>query len=131
MRNIISIEELEEDLQEKQARKDKILSSLESLFDDAGFTKKDDKNNISFEDTHRDIKALFSIYDTTFNYTAYITVEGDNSFTYSSKGDIEGIEEAAEKFLAEYNDLITLDISVGPSTEEEKVAEEDGSISED
>ncbi len=126
MRNIISLEELEEDLQEKQDRKDRILSSLASLFDDAGFTKKDDKkNNISFEDTNKDIKALFSIYDTTFNYSAYITVEGDNSFTYSAKGDIDGIEEAAEKFLAEYNDLLTLDISFDTPAEDEEVIEDD------
>lgn len=125
MSNVISIEELREDLEEQQKRKDDILTSLKELFDNAGFEYVEDKNTLNFEDTHEDLKALFSIYDTTFDYSAYITSESDNSMNYSLKGNIDGIEEAAEKFLAEYNDILTLDISQKKLPEDDEIEIED------
>ena len=125
MSNVISIEELREDLEEQQKRKDDILTSLKELFDNAGFEYVEDKNTLNFGDTHEDLKALFSIYDTTFDYSAYITSESDNSMNYSLKGNIDGIEEAAEKFLAEYNDILTLDISQKKLPEDDEIEIED------
>ena len=124
MSNVISIEELREDLEEQQKRKDDILTSLKELFDDAGFEYVEDKNTLNFEDTHEDLKALFSIYDTTFDYSAYITSETDNSMNYSLKGNIDGIEEAAEKFLAEYNDILTLEINQKKLPEDDEIEDE-------
>lgn len=106
MSDIKSIEELQEDLQEEQAEKDAIIDELDSLFDDAGFRKLDKMNNICYQQTKSEYKAQFSIEDTSFNYSCYISTNGDNAISYTAKGTMDGIVKAAYKFVAELNDIL-------------------------
>lgn len=106
MSNIISFEELEEALSDKVQKQKEVLSEVSSLFDDAGFFNTEQKNNITFQSTKRDVKALFSIDNTTYNYSYYITTEGDNSTNYSGKGNIDGVVDAAYKFIEQYSDIV-------------------------
>lgn len=106
MSEIKSLEELQEDLQEEQAEKDAIIDEIDSLFDDAGFRKLDKMNNICYQQTKSSYKAQFSIEDTSFNYSCYITTSGDNAINYTAKGTMDGIVKAAYKFIAELNDVL-------------------------
>ena len=101
-----SIEELQEDLQQEQDEKDAIITELDSLFSDAGFRKLDKMNNICYQQTKGDYKAQFSIEDTSFNYSCYITTTGDNAINYTAKGTMDGILKSAYKFIAELNDVL-------------------------
>lgn len=112
MDTIKSLEELQEDLQEVQAEKDAIVAELDELFGDAGFKKLDKMNNISYQLTKKEFKAQFSIEDTSFNYSCYITTDGDNSFNYTAKGTMDGITKAAYKFLEELDFTATNDDAV-------------------
>lgn len=106
-KDIIPLEELEEDLKEEHNENIKILDELKQLFNDAGFEEVSEMNNISFQDETDNIKAQFSIDNTTYKYTAYITKTDDNSFNYSLKGDKYQAVDAAMKFLGEYEDWNT------------------------
>lgn len=101
MDTIKSLEELQEDLQAVQAEKDAIITELDELFKDAGFKKIDKMNNISYQLTEFEFKAQFSIEDTTFKFSCYITTEGDNSFNYTAKGTMDNVVAGAHKFLEE------------------------------
>lgn len=101
MDTLKTLEELQEDLQSVQAEKDAIISELDELFKDAGFKKIDKMNNISYQLTEFEFKAQFSIEDSTFNFSCYITTEGDNSFNYTAKGTMMNVVNGAHKFLEE------------------------------
>lgn len=106
-KNIISLEELEEDLKEEQAENNAVLTELEDLFADSDFERVDDMNHISFQASSGDIKAQFSLDNSEFTFTCYISEVDDNSFNYSRKGTKHQAVAAAEKFLAEYDDWTT------------------------
>lgn len=106
-KDIIPLEELEEDLKEEQAENNAILTELEELFDETDFERVDDMNHISFQASSGDIKAQFSLDNSEFTFTCYISEVDDNSFNYSRKGTKHQAIDAAEKFLAEYDDWTT------------------------
>lgn len=106
-KDIIPLEELEEDLKEEQAENFAILDELTQLFDGADFKRVEEMNNISFQDSTDDVKAQFTVDNTTYNFTCYITKTDDNSFNYSRKGNKHQAIDAAEKFLGEYEDWNT------------------------
>lgn len=122
----ITLEELQDNLQQRTEEQESALESLKSMFSDAGFELSEEKNTIDFTDTHKDLKALFSVDNTTFKYSCYITVDdvSDKSYNFALKGNIDGIEDAAKKFLAEYSDLTTLDIEE-PVEDAEDISTED------
>lgn len=105
MKDIISPEEA---LLEKKSEQQAVLSEVESLFEDAGFIQKENQNTISFQSSTNDIKALFSIDNTTYNYECYITTEGENSSNYSAKGNIDGLVDAAFKFVEQCADVFDM-----------------------
>lgn len=100
-----TLEDLETELKEEAAEQEAILNAVTELFTNAGFERFDRKNNYNFETSASHFKALFSIDNTTYNYTGYVTQEGSNSASYSVKGDQSGIESAAEKFLIAFEDI--------------------------
>ena len=123
----ITLEDLQSNLQQRTEEQEAVLDSLKSMFADADFELSEEKNTIDFTDTHKDLKALFSIDNSTFRYTCYITAEEMNnkSFNLSLKGEIDDIEDAARKFLGEFNDLLTLDIEPPADAAEDEVVPED------
>ena len=123
----ITLEDLQNNLQQRTEEQEAALDSLKSMFADADFELSEEKNTIDFTDTHKDLKALFSIDNSTFRYTCYITAEDEDnkSFNFSLKGEIDDIEDAARKFLAEFNDLLTLDIEPPVDDADDEVVPED------
>lgn len=123
----ITLEELQDNLQQRTEEQEAVLDSLKSMFADADFELSEEKNTIDFTDTHKDLKALFSIDNSTFRYTCYITAEDESnkSFNFSLKGEIGNIEDAARKFLGEFNDLLTLDIESPMDPGDDEVPPED------
>lgn len=105
MNDILPQAELEDALLEKQSIRREVLSEVSSLFDDAGFVKKEKQNTIFFQTSTKRTKALFSIDNTTYNYECYITTGGDNSSSYSAKGGIDDLADAAIKFVEQYADF--------------------------
>lgn len=103
----ITSAELEKDLREKQASNSAVLTELDSLFASSDFERTDDMNHISFQASEGNIKAQFSLDNSTYSFTCYISEVDNNSFNYSRKGTKYQAVEAAEKFLAEYDDCIT------------------------
>ncbi len=99
---MLTLEELEDNLQEKDEQQKGVEEELSNLFDNAGFTRVDKPNNFSFESHVKDAKALFTVDNSTYNYTAYISTEGTNSFNYSVKGNIDGATDAALKFIEQW-----------------------------
>ncbi len=125
MDEIKSLEELQEDLQEEQAEKDAIIAELDSLFDDAGFRKLDKMNNICYQQTKSSYKAQFSVEDTSFNYSCYITTNGDNAINYTAKGTQDGMVKAAYKFISELNDVLTDSETSEPELDDDDVSDLD------
>lgn len=123
----ITLEDLQNNLRQRTEEQEAVLDSLKSMFADADFEFSEEKNTIDFTDTHKYLKALFSIDNSTFRYTCYITAEDDKdkSFNFSLKGEIDDIEDAAQKFLAEFNDLLTLNIEAPADEAEDEVVPED------
>lgn len=98
---------LEEDIREEQAANSAVLAELDSLFANSDFKRTDDMNHISFQASEGSIKAQYSLDNSTYSFTCYISEVDNNSFNYSRKGTKYQAVEAAEKFLAEYDDCIT------------------------
>ena len=103
----ITSAELEKDIREEQAANSAVLAELDSLFANSDFKRTDDMNHISFQASEGNIKAQFSLDNSTYSFTCYISEVTNNSFNYSHKGTKYQAVEAAEKFLAEYDDCIT------------------------
>ena len=99
MSEMLTLEDLETKMDEKQAKQTAIMDEISELFSDAGFVKEEHANTVAFESSIKDAKALFSVDNTTFNYKSYISVEGDNETNYSTKGNIDGVVDAAVKFV--------------------------------
>ena len=117
---MITLEDLENTLSERDQQQQDAMNELSSLFEDAGFVKESKANTISFEASIENVKALFSVDNTKYTYKAYITSEGDNSVTYSSKGDLEGMVDAGIKFLEHWAEFAD-----GKVTSEEDITVED------
>lgn len=99
LEDILTEEELEKEMDRKAEEREKVLLFTADVFHDAGFKEKVTSNYITYVQEDESYKASFSIDTSTFNYSCYLTVEGVDSYTYSAKGVISGIEEAATKFL--------------------------------
>lgn len=99
MSEMLTLEDLETRMDEKEAKQTSILNEVSELFSDAGFFQEEHANTIAFESSIKGAKALFSIDNTTFNYKSYISTEGENETNFSSKGNIDGIIDAAVKFV--------------------------------
>lgn len=99
--DILTEEELENEMNKKTEEREHILLFANDLFTDAGFEKEATANYITFTQESDTYKALFSIDTTTFNYKCYVTTEESN---YNKTGSMSGIESAAHKFLEEVAD---------------------------
>lgn len=114
----ITLEDLENNLEERNREQQSAIDEVSSLFDDAGFIKETKPNTISFESAIENVKALFSVDNTKYSYKAYITSEGDNSVTYSARGDIDGMVDAAIKFLEQWAEFADGNITVEDDVED-------------
>lgn len=94
-------EDLETELQDKQRNIDDITNNIIELFNEVNFESELSINGISFSNIHNNIYASFYI-DDNLNYKGYITNTEDASFNYSVKGNIDTVEEAAEKLIDTY-----------------------------
>ena len=106
LEDILTEEEMEQEMDAKAEERERALLFCNDIFIDAGFSPSSDANNITYTKEDKGYKALFNIDATTFNYSCYITTEGDNSSTYSAKGVISGIEDAVYKFLSSMSDIV-------------------------
>lgn len=102
---MLTEEELEQEMNNKAKEREKVLLYTADMFNDAGFEKNTTANYISYSQSGDNYNALFSIDTTSFNYSCYVTTEGDNTSTYSARGIISGIEEAVIKFLEAVADV--------------------------
>lgn len=97
---IISLAQLEEDLQEREEERNSIIAELDSMFEEAEFMKAEKLNTISYGKNGETYKAMFSIDNTTYNYTCYISDEtGEEETNFSLKGPQSGIISGAQKFI--------------------------------
>ena len=104
--DILTEEELENEMDKKAEEREEVLLAATDLFDDAGFEKEATANYITFTQESNTYKALFSIDTTTFNYKCYVTTDNSN---YNKTGSMNGIESAAHKFLEEVADCSEVD----------------------
>lgn len=106
MNQILTEEELQQEMDAKAEQREKALLYASDVLHDAGFETTSNVNSIDYIQDGENYKALFSIDTTTFNYKCYVTVETeDNESTYSAKGTIEQIESAVTKFLSAVADV--------------------------
>ena len=102
MSEILTLDDLEMNMDEKAEKQKQITDELTNLFTDAGFVIEHNPNTIAFESSIKDAKALFSVDNSTFNYKSYISVEGENETNYSTRGNIDGVVDAAIKFIEQW-----------------------------
>ena len=97
-------EDLESDLVDQQKKIDEITDYLIALFDEEDFDKKITPNGISFQKRYKTIFSNFYV-DEKLNYKCYITNDENNVSNYSSKGNIDNVENAAENFIMMFLDF--------------------------
>lgn len=124
MSEILTLEDLEINMDEKAEKQKSVKDELTELFTDAGFVIEQHPNTIAFESSIEDAKALFSVDNSTFNYKSYISVEGENETNYSTKGNIDGVVDAAIKFIEHWSEFAD-----GVNTTEDSFDSEDESES--
>lgn len=104
---IPTLEDLEDTLQSREQEREDVLADITPMFEDAGFEIEETKNYIAFLKDEGSVKAMFSIDNTSYKYSCYITSdETPNNINYSAKGELEAIVEFVPKFLGALDDII-------------------------
>lgn len=101
MLKIRLVEDVLDDVKQRNKERNDILNQLRDLFTQNDFTESVEINGISFNNETESISSSFYVND-DLTYRGYITKSGNNSSNYSLKGDMNNIIKAANDLIANF-----------------------------
>lgn len=102
----LTTEEVEFNVNQKKQAQKELIAQLDDLFQSAGLLKAEKLNNISYGYSDADIRALFSVDNSTLDASCYISsTDKILNINYNDSCDMDDLVDCAYRFLEELNDL--------------------------